>query len=103
MRVDSQGNVYLLFSTTSGDIPTTAGAHDRTYSGNQDGYLARISADGARLLFGTYCGGSGTGGGCSTHNMALDSAGWPTLNAFQDSFAGGVGARVKCRGQAGRT
>jgi hypothetical protein len=56
--VDARGNVYVGFSTTSTDIPTTPDALQRTNAGNADGYLAKLSADFTTLLYGTYLGGS---------------------------------------------
>jgi len=74
VRVDASGCVHLGFCTQSTDIPTTAGAHDRTYNGGVDYYVARLSADGAQLLYGTYVGGSGDDW-MNTHQLALDAAG----------------------------
>jgi hypothetical protein len=35
--------------TFSTDAPTTDGAHDRTYNGGADYYLAKLSSDGQNL------------------------------------------------------
>lgn len=101
IRVDANQNVYLGFSTTSNDIPTTAGAFDRSYNGGQDFYIAKLAAGGASLVFGTYFGGSGNEW-ISTHNLALDGQGnvyattWtnstdlPTSSgALQSKYGGG--------------
>jgi len=74
IRVDSQNNVYLGMDTESNDIPTTANAFDRTYNGNRDYYVAKVSPDGSQLLYGSYLGGSGMDFN-STHNIALDVSG----------------------------
>lgn len=73
VAVDSQGLVIQMF-TKSTDLPTTAGAHDRTYNGGGDLYVARIAPDGSELLWGTYLGGSGLEFS-ETHGLAVDPAG----------------------------
>jgi len=75
IRLDPQGNVCVCFDTESADLPTTDGAMDRTYSGKHDGYVAKLTADGSRLLMGTYIGGSGEDFVCNTHNLAVDPEG----------------------------
>jgi len=75
IRLDRQKNVYLNFTTRSGDVPTTEGAHDRTYNGNSDAFLAKLSPDGSRLIYGTYFGGRENEEGNSTHNLAVDAGG----------------------------
>jgi hypothetical protein len=75
VRVDAGRNVCVVFDTQSDDMPTTAGAHDHTYNGRGDAYVGKLSADGRRLVFGTYLGGKATDIGCNTHNLAVDAAG----------------------------
>jgi hypothetical protein len=74
LRVDAAGNVYVATSTTSSNMPTSATAYDRTYNGGQDFYIAKLSADGASLLYGTYLGGSGKESE-ETHNIEIDAQG----------------------------
>ncbi len=88
-------------STFSDDFPTTPGAHDRTYNGEADFFVACLTPDGASLVYGTYIGGSGNEW-ISTHNLAIDVTGnayvaiptaspnYPvTPGAFQTAFRGG--------------
>lgn len=62
VRADSEGNVYIVGATSSSDLPTTAGAYDRTLGGRQgasylsDAFVAKFSPSGT-LMFGTYLGG----------------------------------------------
>lgn len=102
LRVDkATGEVYALGVTNSPDFPTPNGF--KTYlSGQQDVCLAKFTADGSRLIFGTYLGGSGDEG-LETHNIALDASGKniyvahytsstdiPMVgNGFQQTFRGG--------------
>lgn len=100
IRVHSTGEVYVFGATNSTDIPTTSSASDRTFGGVWDQYLAKLSADGTSLLFGTYIGGSQVEF-TETHGLMLDaqgnayvtattlSADFPvTAGAFQTSYSG---------------
>ncbi|MCC9605128.1 S-layer protein [Blastopirellula sp. JC732] len=102
IRVDPEKNVFLNFTTDSPDVPTTDGAHDRTHHGKHDAFIAKLSPDGRKLIYGTYFGGSGEEEGNSTHNLAVDSSGNAylatsttshdlpvTRGAFQAKHAGG--------------
>lgn len=73
VAVDDNGVVIQMY-TKSTDLPTTAGAHDRTHNGGADLYVARIAPDGSRVVWGTYLGGSGLEFS-ETHGLALDAAG----------------------------
>lgn len=58
--LDAKGNIYVVGSTGSRDLPVTASALQRTFGGGQaDGVLAVLSADGSKLLYCTYLGGRG--------------------------------------------
>ena len=63
LRVRSNGEIVVTGETRSFDLPTTQGAFDRSVAISSgalffDAYVARLSADGARVLYGTYLGGS---------------------------------------------
>jgi hypothetical protein len=113
IRVHPTG-VYVLTYTKSDDIATTVGAYDRSLNpGNRaDAYVAKLSLDGSKLLFGTYLGGSEVEFG-DTHNLAVDAAGnayiagttksadFPTTpGAFQPSYGGAGGADGNYPGDA---
>ncbi|QDT11788.1 SBBP repeat-containing protein [Planctomycetes bacterium K23_9] len=72
IRLGADQSVFLNFTTSSDDVPTTANAHDNSYNGKQDAFIARLSPDGAKLMMGTYFGGVENEGGNSTHSMAVD-------------------------------
>ena len=74
--IDSAGQIIVTGTTNSTDFPTTVGAYDRTFNtppaGDNtafplDAFIARLSADGTRLTYGTYYGGQ-------TYETILDSA-----------------------------
>jgi len=102
VQVDKDNNVFLNCTTLSSDMPTTVGAHDTTYNGLNDAYIAKLSPNGSTLIFGTYFGGSGNEAGNNVHNLAIDPDGncylathtsstniTTTPGAFQSSLAGG--------------
>jgi len=59
LNVGGDGSVYVSGRTASPDFPTTERAFDRTHNGGFDGFAAKLSHDGARLLYSTYVGGAG--------------------------------------------
>ena len=60
---DAQGNLYVTGPTKSTDFPTTPGAFSRTFSSgaadSNEIFVVKVSADGSKLLAGTYIGGNG--------------------------------------------
>jgi hypothetical protein len=101
IRVDTGGYVYVGCQTRSSDIPTTAGAHDRTHNGGVDWYVAKLRPDGSDLVYGTFIGDEGDNwinthnlvvdgkGNCYTSTCAFSSAFPTTPGAVQRSFGGG--------------
>ncbi|MFW3146341.1 MAG: fibronectin type III domain-containing protein [Thermoplasmatota archaeon] len=58
--MDGQENIYIGCYTDSTDIPTTDGAYDTSYNGGaNDGYIAKIRADGSDLMYASFLGDSG--------------------------------------------
>lgn len=92
----------ILLATASVDMPVTANAFCKTPAFNKvfkppmGAYVAKVSADGSRLIYGSYA-----GVGPRTHNVAVDRQGntfltgcargsFPvTAGAFQTTFKGG--------------
>ncbi|HEX5706660.1 MAG TPA: SusE domain-containing protein, partial [Pyrinomonadaceae bacterium] len=63
VAVEPSGAIVIAGQTHSFDLPTTTGAHDRSVGITTgllffDAYVARLSPDGAALLYGTYLGGN---------------------------------------------
>ena len=59
IAVNEKGEAFVVGSTYSVDFPTTAGAAQRMSGGGRDGFVAKLSADGSRLIYASYLGGSG--------------------------------------------
>lgn len=104
VRVDPTGAAIVVGSTTSLDLPVSTTAFDTSYNGGtNDLFVAKFSADGSSLVYGTYLGGNGNEG-VETHNLGVDGQGnayissgtsstnFPTTpGAFQRAFGGGGG------------
>ena len=58
VAVGPSGEVLVVGTTRSADFPLTADAAQPGAGGGRDGFLAKLSADGAVLVSGTYLGGS---------------------------------------------
>ncbi|MGC8892422.1 MAG: SBBP repeat-containing protein [Candidatus Saccharicenans sp.] len=101
LSADNQGHIYVAGYTLSsaGDFPTTAGAYDRTYNGQYDIFVSRLSNDLSTLEASTFIGGKGSD---YVNGLVLDSFGnvylagftnstdFPVLaGAFQNSYRGG--------------
>ena len=85
IAVDDHENVVVTGSTVSQDFPTTASALDKHYRGNEDAFVATLSADGSKVLDSTYLGGAAFD---RAQGIALDAAGnayvtgWTTSSDF---------------------
>jgi len=73
IAVDSAGNSYVAGATWSGSFPTVPpGAFDTSFNGAADGFIAKLNATGAALVYSTFLGGSDND---SVWGLAVDSAG----------------------------
>ena len=57
-RIDKDGDIYFAGHTTSADLPSTSGNAQPDCGGEHDGYIAKLSRDGSRLLYATFVGGA---------------------------------------------
>ncbi len=81
LAVDDAGAVYVGGWTTSA-FPTTTGAYQETLRGMEDGFVAKVSPDGAALVYATYVGG---GANDRIVDLALDSSGSVHVAGFTES------------------
>lgn len=99
LDVDRDDTLFIAGATASPDFPTTPGAVSAALHGERDAILARLSADGSQLLYGTYLGGSDTDqargvaidvGGDVVITGSTSSADFPTTPlAFDTAYNGG--------------
>ena len=119
IRVDAEGNAFVVGETRSINFPVTPGAFQTTYGGGlNDLFVIKVNAAGTALMYATYLGGSGSdqgqatiGGSATVHGriIAIDSTGnayvtgdtasfdFPTKNALQGVFGGGPPRMVRGR------
>jgi hypothetical protein len=97
IAVDATGQVSVAGITESNDFPT-ASAIQSSYLGVEDGFVAKLSADGSSLVYSTYLGGSGYTEGWAVANDAAGNsyavgetncADFPTTAATLQPTSGG--------------
>ena len=100
--IDPQGNIIVVGTTSSVDLPVTLDASQPDFGGAQDLFLAKFSPDGQDLLYCSYIGGSDRDfamdvavddygfiaitGGTSSEDFPLVQPFQETLNGSQDCF-----------------
>jgi len=72
LTVDSNGSVYVTGSTSSPDFPLSNPVSG--FSGSQNVFVTKLSADGSRILYSTFL-GEGKGGGDVGTGIVTDGAG----------------------------
>jgi hypothetical protein len=94
--LDREGNVYVTGETASTDFPTRD-AFQPASAGEDDGFVAKLRADGSALIYATYLGGSAEdeswgiavdGAGNATVSGTTHSPDFPTRNAVQPQYGG---------------
>jgi hypothetical protein len=102
LSLDSSGNPIVSGVTESADFATTAGAFQPRLRGSVDAFVTKLSADGSRILWSTYYGGSRAnsdqflGGSVDVDETGrvwltgmTNSPDLPTRNPSQASYGGG--------------
>ena len=76
VAVDAAGAAYVAGATGSADFPTRRPLQ-AALRGGEDAFVAKLSADGASLVYSTYLGGSGGSAGApeAAAGIAVDGAG----------------------------
>jgi uncharacterized repeat protein (TIGR01451 family) len=111
IAVDGSGQAYITGLTLSPDLPTTASGYDQscgsdgTCNARDDAFVAKLSAAGDALLYGTYLGGADEdrGLGIAANNAGhawvtgySRSSNFPTVGALFASLGGGACGSVPC-------
>ncbi len=103
IALDSIGQAYIAGHTRSRNFPTVNPYQASYNEGTKDSFATCISSSGSFLIYSTYIGGSARDVGL---NIALDSINsayisghtesmnFPTVNAYQSSYAGAIDAFV---------
>lgn len=87
--IDAQDNIYVVSSTTSTNLPVSAGVFQPIAGGDIDAFVAKFSRDMAVRIWASYAGGSGKDAG---YSITLGSLG-------QIYFAGGTNSmNLPCNG-----
>lgn len=99
IAVDPLGNIYVT-GNPSVDFPTTPGVLDSTRSGPRDAFVAKLSPNGATLMYSTFLGGSASD---EPYGLTVDGSGnayvvgrtsssdFP-VSGFQETFGGNTDA-----------
>jgi hypothetical protein len=58
VAVDGSGHAYITGETESANFPTTLGVVQPTLRGTEDAFVAKLDANGTRLVYSTYLGGT---------------------------------------------
>ncbi|MGH9833549.1 MAG: SBBP repeat-containing protein [Blastocatellia bacterium] len=101
IAVDEQGNAYITGQTSSPNFPTK-NPLEAALSGANDAFVTKLNAQGNTVVFSTYIGGRNPGD--KSWAIAVDQAGniyftgettsvnFPTVNAAQPNYRGGIDA-----------
>jgi hypothetical protein len=98
IAVDKWGQAYVTGDTGSSNFPTV-NALQLAIGGDRDAFVIKLTADGAALSYSTYFGGSrsedGLGIAVDKQGQAYvtgntESSDFPTKNALQPTFSGGI-------------
>lgn len=111
IAVDDKGCAYITGSTKSKDFPLKK-PFQRTFAGDRDLFITKLSADGSTILYSTYLGGAnyevGEGIAVDSKGNAYvtgcsDSPGFPTENPLLSTYRGGFGDAFVTKLSAGGT
>ncbi len=58
IAIDASGSIYATGQTQNTAFPTTVGAFDQTYNGNEDGFVTKFNPAGSALVYSTFLGGT---------------------------------------------
>lgn len=84
VATDAAGNTYVAGWTYSANLPGTTGGMqpERSAGGCQDGFVAKLTPDGAGIVYATYYGGTGTD---RILGLAIDADGCAYATGVTDS------------------
>lgn len=86
VATDLSGDIYVCGSTTSSSGFPTNNGYDKTYNGQQDAFLLKLSSSLASFAYSTYFGGEGNEAWTALAleaNNAVAVTGWTTSTAYE--------------------
>ena len=103
IKLDSNGDIYVVGTTESTNLPTTEDAFQRSHSGGnywefEDSFIIKLSGNGQEILYCSYLGGTNND---DSLGVAIDSQSciyvvgrtnsvdFPIANAYDSSYNGG--------------
>ncbi|MBI2272091.1 MAG: PKD domain-containing protein, partial [Bacteroidetes bacterium] len=97
-KINNAGEVYVTGSTSTNSFPTIAGSYDITFGGTVDAFVTKFNSAGNALVYSTFLGGTGSedgtdlviNGAGEAFVIGCTNGGFPTLNAYDASFNGGL-------------
>ena len=102
VAVDNSGNAYVTGATSSTNFPVSPGAFQGAFGGGgSDAFVTEVNAQGTKLVYSTFLGGSDSEG---ANAIAIDSSGaavvgggtnstnFPMANPVQSTYAGNTDA-----------
>lgn len=95
VATDLSGDIYVCGSTTSSSGFPTNNGYDKTYNGQQDAFLLKLTSSLATLAYSTYFGGEGNEAWTALaleSNNAVAVTGWTTSTAYEFHPKGTWGA-----------
>ena len=99
IAVDATGSCYITGFTSSSDFPVVSAYQDTYGGGDTDAFVTKLNPTGTGLEFSTFLGGSSFEWG---RGIAVDGVGqsyvtgftyssdFPVVNAYQDTYGGGI-------------
>lgn len=82
LEVDNGGRTYVTGYTASYNFPTTFGAHDTSFNGGNDAFVARFNNMGTSLEYSTFI---GTAGNEISNSIAVDNSNQAYITGETDS------------------
>lgn len=82
VTIDESGHAYVAGGTFSANFPTTPGAYDTGFNGNEDAFVVKFNPAGSGLIYATYLGSTADD---TIYDIVLDGTGHAYLTGLTNS------------------